>query len=109
MLDWNGLAFHYSTSQQSRYFDEIDMPYATPSQLANSFIKRYPDLVDAGKGSDWLYAGWYVEMLHLTYPNSLPIAYADWEMPDNYLLTVGERTDIQIPLPPPGYATDSQR
>ncbi len=108
MVDWNGLAFHYTTSLRTHYFEDADMPYTTPSHLANLFVKRYPELVEAGKGSDWSYAGWYVEMLHLTYPNSFPIAYADWEVPDGYLMTTGERTDIRIPMPPPGLGKDAQ-
>jgi len=102
MLDWDLLSYHYSSSQGSKYFDEIEKPLATPSRLADEFIDRYPTIVEAGKGSDWMYAGWYVEMLHLTYPSAFPIAYADWDLPQDHLGFVGEGGNIRIPLPPPG-------
>lgn len=98
----NALRVHYSSSQERHYFGWDDATHATPSQLANIFIKRFPEIVEAGRGSDWLYAGWYLEMLHLTYPDSFPIAYADWEIPEDYLMSVGGRSEAKIPLPPPG-------
>jgi hypothetical protein len=42
-------------------------------------------------------------MLSKTYPNAFPIAYADWELPRGRLTTVGGK-EIEITLPPPGYA-----
>lgn len=104
LVDGEWLTMHYSSSQESRYFDREEMPDITPSQLANLFVKRFPEIVAAGEGSDWLYAGWYVEMLHLTYPNSFPIAVADWDLPEGYLSSAGEARDLRIPLPPPGEA-----
>jgi hypothetical protein len=74
--------------------------------MADLFIQRFPEIVNAGKGSDWEYAGWYLEMLHLTYPDSFPIAYADWEISDDYLPTTGQRSDIKIPLPPNGHGEE---
>ena len=54
--------------------------------------------------SDWPYAGWYLEMLHITYPDSFPVAYADWwDFPTDYLPTTGARKDLRIPLPPAGW------
>ena len=43
-----------------------------------------------------------MEMLKLTYPDVLPIAYADWDLPEDSLATVGPSTAGRIPLPPPG-------
>jgi hypothetical protein len=35
-------------------------------------------------------------MLHLTYPDSFPIAYADWELPTDCLASSGARLDLRI-------------
>ena len=38
------------------------------------FVERFPSVVEAGRGSDWPYAGWYMEMLRLTHPDQFPYA-----------------------------------
>lgn len=98
----------YSSAMGDQYFDLVTTAATTPSGLARRFIEKYPDIVELGRGSDWSYAGWYVEMLHLTYPNALPIAYADFPLPRGYLTTdvLGEGPKVQVPLPPPGEAPD---
>lgn len=98
----------YTSGQERKYFDWKDAAHATPSSMADLFIKRFPEIAEAGKGSDWSYAGWYLEMLHLTYPCSFPIAYADWEIPEDNLPIVGQNSSIRIPLPPPGCGDDIQ-
>jgi hypothetical protein len=99
---------HYTSADENAYFGWKDAAYDTPSALARKFIERFPEAAEAGRGSDWLYAGWYVEMLHLTYPNQFPYAMADWDLPVGYLDTVspvaGEA--VKVPLPPPGLARD---
>jgi len=76
-------------------FDKTVRTSVTPAVLA-----------EAGKGMDLAYAGWYMEMLQLTCPDALPIAYADYYLPKDYLSTVGGKADIRIPLPPPGPGND---
>ena len=98
----------YTSGQGRKYFDWTDAAHATPSRMADLFIERFPKIAEAGKGSDWIYAGWYLEMLHLTYPDSFPIAYADYELPVDYLLTVGQNSGIRIPLPPSGLGKEVQ-
>ena len=100
------LVAHYSSAAGSEYFGWTDATHYTPSGLARKFLHRYPDIVEAGRGSDWLYVGWYVEMLHLTYPNHLPFAMADWETSVDHLDTISlvAYTGVQVPLPPPGAA-----
>jgi hypothetical protein len=93
------LMANYSTGSRREYFGWKDAAHATPSKLADLFIARFPTIAEAGKGSDWLYVGWYLEMLHVTYPDALPIAYADWKLPDDYLDTT---TGVHVPLPPRG-------
>jgi hypothetical protein len=72
--------------------------------MAELFVERFPDIAEAGLGSDWLYAGWYVDMLHLTYPDAFPIAYADYYEADGYLPCTGGNSDVRVPMPPPGLA-----
>lgn len=104
---WNSpLVSHYTSAAGAEYFGWTDAVHDTPSGLARKFIGRFPEIVEAGRGADWLYAGWYVEMLHLTYPNYFPYAMADWETPTNYLPTfaIGNGEEVRVPLPPPGLA-----
>lgn len=107
MLSWDTLTAHYTSGDERKYFGWDDAAHATPSQLAELFIKRFRAIAEAWRGSDWVYAGWYLEMLSLTYPDSLPIAYADWEMPVDFLPSIGKRADLRIPLPPPGWGPEN--
>ena len=61
------LVAHYTSAAGAEFFDWTDAALDSPSGLARKFIGRFAQIVEAGRGSDWLYAGWYVEMLHLTY------------------------------------------
>lgn len=102
------LVARYTSGQGRKYFDWTDAAHATPSRMADLFIERFPEIAEAGKGSDWIYAGWYLEMLHLTYPDSFPIAYADYDLPEDYLPTVGPNSGLRIPFPPPGLGEEEQ-
>ena len=110
MLDWRERDAHYTSADERCFFGWDDVAHFTPSQLADAFVERLPDLAKEGRGSDWLYAGWYVEMLHLTYPDVLPVAYhadrdtiRDSEGAFTAIECIGERQGIIIPPPPPGY------
>lgn len=98
----------YTSRDQNRYFAWTDIyPYATPEELAMYFVERFPSVVEAGRGSDWPYAGWYMEMLRLTHPDQFPYASANGKVPDAYLPTASPATGrlkLRIPLPPPGEA-----
>jgi hypothetical protein len=98
----------YTSRDQNRYFAWTDIyPYATPQELATLFVERFPEVVEAGKGSDWPYAGWYMEMLRLTHPDQFPYAVARSKVPDAYLPTASpalQRPKLRIALPPPGEA-----
>ena len=106
MESWDRLAAHYSSGQEKKYFGWEDAAHVSSSGLAELFIDRFPEIAEAGRGSDWLYVGWYLEMLHLTYPDSLPIAYADWDLPKGCLASTGGKHDVRIPLPPPGWGPE---
>jgi predicted RNase H-like nuclease len=98
LLEWD-CAAHYSSSTGNRCFDWTDADRVSPSRLADLFVERFPRLAEAGAGSDWAYAGWYVEMLYITYPVALPIASADYQLPTDHLPCIGG-SETRIPLPP---------
>ena len=78
----------YTSRDRNRYFGWTDIyPYASPEELAMHFVERFPEVVAAGRGSDWPYAGWYMEMLRLTQPDQFPYAVARRKVPDTYLPT----------------------
>lgn len=108
-LYYNDKAAKYSSANERKYFDWDDCAHAAPSTLAELFITRFPEIASAGKGSDWAYAGWYQEMMWLTFPNSLPIAFADWDLPTTHLSSTGEKSDIVIPMPPGGEGVHLER
>ena len=93
LAHWDSPAAHYSSADGRRYFDWADAAHATPPRLAELFIARCPEIAAAGYGEDWLYVGWYQHMLHVTYPDAFPIAYADWECEpaSGGLATIGGR------------------
>jgi hypothetical protein len=92
----------YTSADEREYWGWKDRHHATPAQLAEVFLERFPRLAELGYGQDWNYVGWYQHMLHLTYPNALPAAHIPYKVTDGYMTTVGR--EIRIPLPPPGFA-----
>lgn len=104
MRDWD-LCAHYTTGQKRKYFGWTDVAHARPIELAQRFLERYPEIAESGRGEDWQYAGWYLWMMHLTYPRAFPYAYADWPIPTHQIPTSGDR-DVFVPLPPPGEAEE---
>ncbi len=57
----------------------------SPCQLAAKFVKRFPAVVEDGKGSDPDYARWYADMIEATEPEGLIYMYADWELPSDHI------------------------
>jgi hypothetical protein len=89
----------YSGANGNTFWDWHDKHSAPPARLARIFLDRFPDIAKQGYGPDWLYAGWFLHALHLTYPDALPISSGE-----GYMLMYGR--DGQVPMPPPGYAQD---
>lgn len=116
--DFGETTVSYTSGAGGEYFLWTDAAHETPSGLARLFIKRFPKIVTAAKGSDWTYAGWYVEVLGLTYPNLLPYAFADWDDPEEpedenrrwRTIIIGTGKEVRIPVPPPNpFAAPSNR
>lgn len=103
----DAMVARYTSGAEAECFGWRDATQAGPGELAALLIERFPALARAGRGSDWLYAGWYQEMLHLTDPRFFPIAYADWGVREDCLetATLGE-SKVTVPLPPPGEGDD---
>jgi len=91
----------YSSADGRKYFGLHGVEHAHPGRLADRFIETFPRLVGAGEGRDWSYAGWYVEMLHLTYPDVLPVMFEDYLKITDHVPCRGRRERVEVPLPPP--------
>jgi hypothetical protein len=73
-----GVEARYSSSQKRTYFGWTDAGDDSACELAVKFIARFPAPVEAGRGADWPYAGWFPQMLGLAEHGLLPTFYADY-------------------------------
>jgi hypothetical protein len=98
---------NYTSGQSNAYFGWKDARQDTARQLAAKFLDRFPEIARKGKGRDWPYAGWYVEMLGLAERGVFPVADADWyeDDPDPLWLPTTEGFECGLPMPPGGEAT----
>jgi hypothetical protein len=93
----------YTSGAGTDYWGWRDTHDCMPSRLAEELLSRFPGLAKLSYGPDWLYVGWYQHMLHLTYPDALPVTYIpEEEEMTMYIGSVGRK--VKIPLPPAGYA-----
>lgn len=91
---------NYSSADKNVYFGWKDAKYDTARELAVKFIERFPEVTHEGLGRDWVYTGWYVEMLGLAERGIFPIAYSDLDDDPGWLNTTkGCRL---LPMPPSG-------
>lgn len=97
-------AAHHTTGNGPDPFAWRDAARHSPAKLADLFLARYPDFARRGQGSDWAYAGWYLEVLHQASLGRFPAAYGDWhEEPDPHYLVLtgpGVSTAAYMPAPP---------
>lgn len=108
LRDWEHLVAQYSSSQDNEYFGWTDAKHDDVQQLAAKFTDRFGDIVEASRGDDWPYAGWYVRMLGYAEREMFPVAYADWHEKPNprFMPLWGSESDL--PMPPPGDAEDER-
>ena len=98
----------YVSPQGNEYFGCADAHADTARELASKFVERFPDIAGLGRGPDWAYAGWYVEMLGHADRGALPVAYDDWyDAPDPRWLPTTEGVASGLPMPPGGEAVRS--
>jgi len=100
----------YTSGTGNLYFGWSDRTQANARELADTFVNRFPRVVEAARGRDWLYAGWYVEMLGLAEQGWFPYAYSDSDEGGLALDALeGSGVDLTkkpvLPLPPPGEHT----
>lgn len=100
-VDYDRLA-NYSSAEGRMYWGWYDRNHCSASALAEVFLQRFPRLAQQGYGQDWLYVGWFQHMLHLTYPDALPVSYIPFQNFDEHMVTLGRK--MEIPLPPAGLA-----
>ena len=103
---------HYSSGAGREYWGWVDEHHCTPARLAEEFLRRHPAVAARGYGQDWLYVGWYQHMLHVTFPNLLPVAFAEYLEADTYIALMtpgGGYADRKLELPPVGHALDHGR
>lgn len=110
IANWEALVATYTSGSENQYFGWADRTTATARQLADTFVERFPAVIEASEGRDWLYAGWFVEVLGLAERGFFPYFYADYG-PDEtngvQFRRVNEpRANLgpepSLPLPPPG-------
>jgi len=103
--EYNRDTAHYSSGQEDAYFGWEDAHQDTARQLAAKFLERFPEIAQKGLGGDWMYAGWYVQMLGMAERGVLPVAYADWySSPNPRWLPTTEGFESGLPMPPGGEA-----
>jgi hypothetical protein len=79
-------------------------------ELADKFEVRFREITEAGRGRDWAYAGWYVEMLGVAERGDLPVSYADWyDTPDSRWLPTTAGCGSGLPMPPPGVVDGTEK
>ena len=61
--DTRGLTAKYTSAQDNEFFGWCDAKNASARKLAQLFIDRFPIIADRGRGVDWAYAGWLVDLL----------------------------------------------
>lgn len=97
-----GECVNYNTGMYDNYFGWQDAKQDSAYQLSVKFKQRFPKITHASFGTDWSYAGWYVQMLGFAERGCLPVAYADWcGKEPGYL---ARDTQGELPFPPPGKA-----
>lgn len=97
----------YTSGMDNAYFGWEDARRDTARDLADRFLARFPEIAEPGRGRDWAYAGWYVEMLGIAERGHLPVSYAEWYAnPHPRWLPTTAGFDSGLPMPPGGEADE---
>jgi hypothetical protein len=91
----------YTSASKREYWGWKDERHASPAKLADVFLKRFPRLAELGYGEGWSYVGWYQHMLHLTYPDAIPVADFSTGGVNGYMTSLCRK--VRFALPPAGF------
>lgn len=98
----------YSSGQENRYFEWHDAQNDSANALALKLIERCPEIAEAGKGRDWEYAGWLVELMGLLERGGgLPVMFSEYDGPEEGVVGIfyydgSNRPPSEFSLPPGG-------
>lgn len=100
--DGDGCAY-YSDSAKNEYFGWHDAKADTAAQLAAKFVERFPALTRQGTGRDWVYVGWFCELMTYADRGELPYLFLEFSGPnDPRFMPTTAFLDSGLPLPPGG-------
>ncbi len=110
-LNPHGDVIRYDSGQEADYFGWRQARHDTVVKLADDLLNFCPWFAHSGKGRDWAYAGWYVEMLGLAERGAFPIAHHDsyGTIDTDWLPTTISEPWARLPTPPGGEADDPDR
>lgn len=81
-------------------FDWADAGGMTLDELADRFVREFPEIAEAARHSDTAYATWYAEMLALTAPNGVIYLAADFDLPPSGVGVGGCAPGVVVRAPP---------
>lgn len=87
----------YSSGSGWEPFEWQGVQELTALEMAQQFVRQFPELARAGQGDDWCYAGWLARLLGEVRRGRLPYMSADWPMD----LTRGVPMTFGDPFPLP--------
>lgn len=74
------LIARYSSGSEWQPFGWQSVQELSAEELAQQFLRQFPELCRAGEGDDWAYAGWLTRLLGEVRKGRLPYMAADWPM-----------------------------
>lgn len=88
----------YSSAAGWAPFDWQGVQELTAQEMAQQFLRQFPELARAGQGDDWAYAGWLTSLLGEVRRGRLPYMMADWPM--DLARGIPMTQGAEFPLPP---------
>ena len=101
----NKWQYVYSSAYRQKPFDWQDVPFATPRELAERFIREFPEIAICGWGPDGEYVAWFERLIELLRPYHLFAAFGEYFYPDDH---IPGPNGSRIPLPPPGHTDERE-
>lgn len=89
----------YTSGQKEDYFEWGDTAGNSPTELAQKFIARFPQIVEASRGDDNEYVAWYTEMLRVTEPDGTIYAMHDYGIARDKIPTCNV-DNVFVSMPP---------